>query len=120
MERHVDEARDVLRSLLIGPLVFTQITEGRRRGHAFEARSRSMRRSLEWSICQVQPRILWGIGFMSHVTNRIALSEGPLSIFDLDGALVVHALPDTYCPDPTDPNCAGGGRVACGVITPIQ
>jgi Cu/Zn superoxide dismutase len=30
---------------------------------------------------------------------------------------VIHALPDAYCADdPTDPNCAGGGRVACGVI----
>lgn len=62
-----------------------------------------------------------GTGFMSHVTSRLALSEGNLSIFDADGAsLVVHALPDTYCPDPTDPNCAGGARVACGIIRRVQ
>ena len=62
-----------------------------------------------------------GRGFMNHVTNRVALSAGQLSIFDLDGAsIVVHALPDTYCPDPSDPNCAGGGRVACGIIEPVQ
>jgi Cu-Zn family superoxide dismutase len=62
-----------------------------------------------------------GTGFMTHVTSRITLSAGNLGIFDGDGsALVVHALPDTYCADPTDPNCAGGGRIACGVIQRIQ
>jgi hypothetical protein len=58
-----------------------------------------------------------GNGLMTHVTNRVSLSPGNLSIFDFDGsALVIKALPDTYCPDPTNPNCAGGGRVACGII----
>jgi Cu/Zn superoxide dismutase len=58
---------------------------------------------------------------MRHETSRIALSDGPLSIFDLDGAsLVIHALPDKYCTDSSDPNCAGGGRIACGIIQPIQ
>src|SRR5262245_6111898 len=39
-----------------------------------------------------------GTGFMTHVTSRVAISEGNLSIFDENGAaLVVHALPDTYC-----------------------
>ena len=62
-----------------------------------------------------------GTGFMTHLTSRIALSAGNLSIFDADGsALVVHALPDTYCPDPSDPNCAGGGRIACGVLQRVQ
>lgn len=62
-----------------------------------------------------------GRGSMSHVTSRIALSEGNLSIFDADGAsIIIHALPDAYCPDPTDPNCAGGGRVACGIIQRVQ
>lgn len=61
-----------------------------------------------------------GSGFMTHVTNRIAVSSGPLSIFDADGAaIVIHALPDLYCPDTTNPNCAGGGRVACGVLTRV-
>jgi len=30
------------------------------------------------------------------------------------------ALPDTYCADPADPKCAGGGRIACGVLERIQ
>jgi Cu-Zn family superoxide dismutase len=63
-----------------------------------------------------------GHGTVHHVSSRFALSEGRLSIFDADGAaVVIHALPDAYCAgDPTDPNCAGGGRVACGVIEPFK
>jgi Cu-Zn family superoxide dismutase len=62
-----------------------------------------------------------GVGAMSTTTSRLALSPGNLSLFDADGsAVVIHALPDTYCPDPTDPNCAGGGRAACGVIRPLD
>lgn len=62
-----------------------------------------------------------GTGSMSHVTSRIAISDGNLSIFDADGAsIIIHALPDTYCTNPSDPNCAGGGRVACGVIQRVQ
>ena len=65
-----------------------------------------------------------GKGTLLATTTRVALSENPdpptgreLSIFDLDGSsIVIHALPDLYCPDPTNANCAGGGRVACGVI----
>jgi Cu-Zn family superoxide dismutase len=68
-----------------------------------------------------------GRGSVATVTNRIALTPDredqpatrPLSIFDADGAsIIIHAMPDAYCPDPTDPNCAGGGRVACGVLRP--
>jgi Cu-Zn family superoxide dismutase len=60
-----------------------------------------------------------GTGSMTHVTSRVSLSTGNLSLYDLNGAsVVVHALPDTYCLDPNDPNCAGGGRLACGVIGP--
>jgi Cu/Zn superoxide dismutase len=41
--------------------------------------------------------------------------------FDLNGSsLVIHALPDTYCPDPNDANCAGGGRAACGILQSVQ
>ena len=62
-----------------------------------------------------------GSGSMSHVSSRIAISEGNLSIFDADGAaIVIHALPDLYCPNTSDPNCAGGGRVACGVLQRTQ
>ncbi|HJS73877.1 MAG TPA: superoxide dismutase family protein [Vicinamibacteria bacterium] len=68
-----------------------------------------------------------GRGSVATVTNRIALTPDredrpdtrPLSIFDADGAsIIIHAMPDAYCPDPTDPNCAGGGRTACGVLRP--
>ena len=68
-----------------------------------------------------------GYGVLITTTNRIALSPDPperlpgrgLSIFDADGAsVIIHAQPDDYCPDPMDPNCAGGARAACGVIQP--
>jgi superoxide dismutase, Cu-Zn family len=65
-----------------------------------------------------------GRGTLLATTTRVALSENPerpagreLSIFDDNGSsIIIHALPDVYCPDPGDPNCAGGGRVACGII----
>src|SRR5215475_8649444 len=62
-----------------------------------------------------------GKGLLITTTNRIALSADPperlpgrgLSIFDADGAsVIIHAQPDDYCPDPMDPNCAGGARAA--------
>lgn len=68
-----------------------------------------------------------GNGLLITTTNRIALSpDSPdrpvgrgLSIFDADGAsVVIHAMPDAYCPNPSDLNCAGGARAACGVIQP--
>jgi len=58
-----------------------------------------------------------GRGTLSTTTSRIALSPGNLSIFDDNGAsIIIHTLPDLYCPDPSDPNCAGGGRAACGIF----
>lgn len=66
-----------------------------------------------------------GHGALITTTSRIALSPDPpgrlpgreLSIFDGNGSsVIIHALPDNYCPDPTDLNCAGGARVACGII----
>ncbi len=62
-----------------------------------------------------------GRGALLATTSRIALAPGNLSIFDTDGsAIVIHALADQYCPDPSDPNCAGGGRAACGILQPTQ
>jgi superoxide dismutase, Cu-Zn family len=69
-----------------------------------------------------------GRGTLLATTTRVALSEDPqrppgreLSILDDDGSsIIIHALPDLYCPDPTNANCAGGGRVACGVIEPVE
>jgi Cu-Zn family superoxide dismutase len=66
-----------------------------------------------------------GRGFLSTTTSRVAVSPDPpgrlpgrdLTLFDADGSsIMIHALPDLYCPDPADPNCAGGSRVACGVL----
>lgn len=69
-----------------------------------------------------------GRGTLLATTTRVALSENPdrpagreLSVFDDNGsAIVIHALPDLYCPDPTVATCAGGGRVACGIIEPVN
>ena len=69
-----------------------------------------------------------GRGTLIATTTRVALSEPPdrpagreLSVFDANGsAIIIHALPDLYCPDPTNGACAGGARVACGVIEPIN
>jgi Cu-Zn family superoxide dismutase len=60
-----------------------------------------------------------GSGEMKHVTNRVTLSPGRLSILDADGsAIIVHAQADTYCDAESDlkKGCAGGAREACGVI----
>jgi Cu-Zn family superoxide dismutase len=60
-----------------------------------------------------------GVGEMKHITNRVTLSPGRLSILDADGsAIIVHAQPDTYCDAESDlkKGCAGGAREACGVI----
>jgi Cu-Zn family superoxide dismutase len=60
-----------------------------------------------------------GVGELQHVTNRVTLSPGRLSILDADGsAIIVHAQPDTYCDAESDlkKGCAGGAREACGVI----
>lgn len=47
-------------------------------------------------------------------TDRITLSDGPVSVFDGDGsALVIHEKDDDQ---KTDPTGNSGGRVACGVI----
>ena len=58
-----------------------------------------------------------GIGNLNVSTNRITLSQGPLSVFDADGsAFIIHDLSDTYCPEGAEPGCAGGSRAACGII----
>jgi Cu-Zn family superoxide dismutase len=67
-----------------------------------------------------------GRGTLLATTSRVALSNPAdrpagreLGLLDENGSsIVIHALPDAYCPDPADANCAGGGRAACGVIVP--
>jgi Cu-Zn family superoxide dismutase len=62
-----------------------------------------------------------GDGTLFTSTTRVALSPGNLSVFDEDGSsIVIHALPDTYCTNPSDPNCAGGNRAACGIIRRVR
>ncbi len=71
-----------------------------------------------------------GKGAMATSSNRIALTPDspdrvaanrPLSILDENGSsIIIHALPDVYCPDPADANCAGGARTACGIIRPTR
>jgi Cu-Zn family superoxide dismutase len=56
-----------------------------------------------------------GRGFLSHISSRITLSPGPLSIFDADGsAVIVHLNPDRGQVGVT--GASGGARIACGVI----
>jgi Cu-Zn family superoxide dismutase len=64
-----------------------------------------------------------GKGEMQHVTSRITLSPGRLSILDEDGsAFIVHTAADAYCDQETElkKGCAGGARDACGVIRAEQ
>jgi Cu-Zn family superoxide dismutase len=65
----------------------------------------------------VNIEVAGGKGELRTVTSRITLSPGPLSVFDADGSsVIVHADPDTYCPQGEAKGCAGGARAACGVI----
>ena len=59
-------------------------------------------------------------GKVSTVSTRFTLSPGPLSIFDDDGsAIVIKDGEDTFCPTGPEPGCAGGSRLACGVLLPM-
>jgi superoxide dismutase, Cu-Zn family len=56
-----------------------------------------------------------GNGFLSHISSRITLSPGPLSIFDANGSsVIVHLNPDRGQVGVT--SASGGPRIACGVI----
>jgi superoxide dismutase, Cu-Zn family len=62
-----------------------------------------------------------GRGIMRTTTSRVTVSRGPLSVLDANGsAFIIHAGADTYCPDGPVANCAGGARVACGIIRRAQ
>jgi Cu-Zn family superoxide dismutase len=57
-----------------------------------------------------------GVGRLNAAVERVTLSAGPLSLFDLDGsAIVIHAAPDDQL---TQPIGGSGARIACGVIEP--
>jgi Cu-Zn family superoxide dismutase len=56
-----------------------------------------------------------GSAVYEHITDRVTLTPGELSLFDEDGSsLVIHASPDDQM---TDPAGNSGARVLCGVIT---
>jgi superoxide dismutase, Cu-Zn family len=58
-----------------------------------------------------------GIGRLQHVTSRITLSPGPLSVFDSNGsAVVVHLNVDQGVPGVAGSGVSGGPRIACGII----
>ena len=60
-----------------------------------------------------------GRGILQTLTTRVTLSEGPISVFDDNGSsFIVHINPDTFCPNGDQSGCAGGGRLACGIIEP--
>jgi Cu-Zn family superoxide dismutase len=62
-----------------------------------------------------------GYGVLLTLSSRVPLASGPLSIFDQDGhAFIIHEQPDTYCPNGEVHDCAGGGRVACGIIERVE
>lgn len=62
-----------------------------------------------------------GNGDLKTTTSRITLSEGPLSIFDQDGAsLIIHVDPDSYCEGGEEAGCAGGARLACGIFEVLE
>jgi Cu-Zn family superoxide dismutase len=70
-------------------------------------------------LINIEARGRKGRGRLNVLTTRITLAPGPLSIFDADGsAFIIHVNPDTYCPGGEEAGCAGGGRVACGIIEP--
>jgi Cu-Zn family superoxide dismutase len=58
-----------------------------------------------------------GVGHINHVTSRITLSDGPLTVFDINGsAVIVHANPDQGITGAPGSGVSGGLRIACGVI----
>lgn len=62
-----------------------------------------------------------GVAKLKHVSSRITLSPGPLSIFDQDGSVIlVHLNPDMGITGAAGSGVAGGPRIACGVVELMQ
>jgi superoxide dismutase, Cu-Zn family len=56
-----------------------------------------------------------GVGTLRHRSSRITLSDGPLSVFDMNGsAVIVHLNPDQGITGMA--GASGGPRLACGII----
>ena len=59
-----------------------------------------------------------GKGTLRATTSRVTLSDGPLSLFDADGAaFIIHGNADQGITGEPKSGVSGGPRVACGVIT---
>ena len=55
-----------------------------------------------------------GTGELQLITSGFTLSEGPTSLFDMDGsAILIHESSDDLM---TDPSGNSGGRLVCGVV----
>ena len=58
-----------------------------------------------------------GKATMKVATTRVTLSDGPLSLFDADGAaIIIHGNADQGITGAAGSGVSGGPRVACGVI----
>ena len=56
-----------------------------------------------------------GHGHLNAATDRVTLTDGPASLFDLDGsALIIHANPDDQVTNVG--NGGSGARIACAVV----
>lgn len=62
--------------------------------------------------------VLKGVAIFEHVTSRVTIAPGPLSLFDANGSsVIVHANEDQGATGA--PGGSGGPRIACGVIEQI-
>ena len=60
-----------------------------------------------------------GVALFEHVTSRVTIAPGPLSLFDANGSsVIVHLNEDQGTTGVT--GGSGGPRIACGVIELIQ
>lgn len=59
-----------------------------------------------------------GYATYNALTSRVTLSESPITLFDDNGStIIIHQLTDQQKAGGTAAE-AGGGRIACGVVTP--
>jgi Cu-Zn family superoxide dismutase len=67
-----------------------------------------------------------GEGTLADITTRVTLSASDTTVFDANGSsIIIHALEDQRSCQAEFPGgpctgVSGGGRLACGVIVPVQ